>query len=33
MNDFAKFAALSPTTYADAGLGREQFMDMGIREM
>lgn len=33
MNDFAKFAALSPTSYADAGLGREQFMDMGIREM
>lgn len=33
MSDFAKFAALSPTTYADAGLGREQFMDMGIREM
>jgi regulator of RNase E activity RraA len=33
MNDFAKFAALSPTAYADAGLGREQFMDMGIREL
>ncbi|NEP56056.1 MAG: RraA family protein [Symploca sp. SIO2G7] len=33
MNDFAKFATLSPTVYADAGLGREQFMDLGIREM
>ncbi|NER25739.1 MAG: RraA family protein [Symploca sp. SIO1C2] len=33
MNDFAKFAALSPTFYADAGLKREQFMDMSIREM
>ncbi|MEM9908974.1 MAG: RraA family protein [Cyanobacteria bacterium P01_D01_bin.44] len=33
MNDYSKFAALSPTSYADAGLGREQFMDMGIREM
>lgn len=33
MNDYSKFAALSPTAYADAGLGREQFMDMGIREM
>lgn len=33
MDNFAKFAALSPTTYADARLGREQFMDMGIREM
>ena len=33
MNDFAKFAALSPTFYADAGLGRDRFMDMGIREM
>ncbi len=33
MNDFSKFAALSPTAYADAGLRREQFMDMGIREM
>jgi len=33
MNDYRKFAALSPTAYADAGLGREQFMDMGIREM
>lgn len=33
MNDYAKFAALSPTAYADAGLGREQFMDMGIRAM
>ncbi|MEM6252455.1 MAG: RraA family protein [Cyanobacteria bacterium P01_D01_bin.156] len=29
-SDFHEF---SPTTYADAGLGREQFMDMGIREM
>jgi regulator of RNase E activity RraA len=33
MNDYAKFAALSPTAYADAGLGREQFMDMDLREM
>ena len=33
MNDVAKFAALSPTAYADAGLGREQFMDLGIREL
>jgi regulator of RNase E activity RraA len=33
MNDYTKFAALSPTAYADAGLGREQFLDMGIREM
>lgn len=33
MNDYSKFAAISPTSYADAGLGREQFMDMGIREM
>ncbi|MEM9002926.1 MAG: RraA family protein [Cyanobacteria bacterium P01_F01_bin.86] len=30
--DYSKFGALSPTAYADA-LGREQFMDMGIREM
>lgn len=33
MNDYSKFAAISPTSYADAGLGREQFMAMGIREM
>lgn len=33
MNNDSKFAAISPTSYADAGLGREQFMDMGIREM
>lgn len=33
MNQFAKFSALSPTSYADAGLGRDRFMDMGIREM
>jgi 4-hydroxy-4-methyl-2-oxoglutarate aldolase len=33
MNESSKYAALSPTAYADAGLGREQFMDMGIREM
>ncbi|MEM6835718.1 MAG: RraA family protein [Cyanobacteria bacterium P01_C01_bin.120] len=33
MNDYSQFAALSPTSYADAGLGRAQFMDMGIREM
>ena len=32
MNDYLKFGELSPTAYADA-LGREQFMDMGIREM
>ena len=29
----SKFCEFSPTIYADAGLGREQFMDMGIREM
>ncbi|MEM1369283.1 MAG: RraA family protein [Cyanobacteria bacterium P01_H01_bin.15] len=33
MNDFAKFSQFSPTTYADTGLGREQFLDFGIREM
>ena len=33
MNDYSKFATLSPTFYADAGLGRESFMDLGIREM
>ncbi len=33
MNDYSQFAAISPTSYADAGLGREQFMDMGMREM
>lgn len=33
MNAYSKFVELSPTTYADALLGREQFMDMGIREM
>ncbi|MEO1589749.1 MAG: RraA family protein [Cyanobacteria bacterium J06632_22] len=32
MSDYTDFSALSPTTYADA-LGREQFMDSGIREM
>ncbi|MGB3308940.1 MAG: RraA family protein [Nodosilinea sp.] len=32
MNDTAKFAALSPTSYADA-LGRSQVMDFGIREL
>lgn len=32
MYDYAKFADVSPTAYADA-LGREQFMDMGIREL
>lgn len=32
MPDYAKFGALSPTAYADA-LGREQFMDIGIREL
>ena len=30
--DYSKFGAISPTAYADA-MGREQFMDMGIREM
>ncbi len=30
--DFAKYRAVSPTAYAD-GLGREQFMDMGLREL
>ncbi|MGF1523458.1 MAG: RraA family protein [Leptolyngbyaceae cyanobacterium] len=29
---YSKFSAISPTAYADA-MGREQFMDMGIREM
>lgn len=33
MNDYSKFATLSPTSYADAGLGREQFLDWGIRQM
>ena len=33
MESYSKFVELSPTTYADALLGREQFMDMGIREM
>ncbi len=33
MNNNSKFAAISPTSYADAGLGRQQFMDFGIREM
>lgn len=32
MNTSSKFSDLSPTAYADA-LGREQFMDLGIREM
>ncbi|MEO0826838.1 MAG: RraA family protein [Cyanobacteria bacterium J06635_15] len=32
MNDYLQFGEISPTAYADA-LGREQFMDMGIREM
>lgn len=32
MNDSSKFVTLSPTAYADA-LGRENMMDMGIREM
>lgn len=32
MTDYAKFRAISPTAYAD-GLGREQFMDLGIREL
>jgi regulator of RNase E activity RraA len=31
MNAYSKFAAVSPTAYADAQLGREQFMDIGIR--
>ncbi|MEL6762136.1 MAG: RraA family protein [Cyanobacteria bacterium J06607_6] len=33
MNDYSKFAALSPTAYADAQLGRSQFMDLGIHEL
>ncbi|MEO0837090.1 MAG: RraA family protein [Cyanobacteria bacterium J06642_3] len=33
MNSTSRFAQLSPTFYADAGLKREQFMDMGIKEM
>ncbi|MEO0350247.1 MAG: RraA family protein [Cyanobacteria bacterium P01_A01_bin.15] len=33
MDEYVKFGELSPTVYADALLGREQFMDMGIREM
>lgn len=33
MNEYSKFAAISPTSYADVGLEREQFMDMGLREM
>ena len=33
MDQYVKFSKLSPTVYADALLGREQFMDMGIREM
>lgn len=33
MNDYSRFAELSPTDYADAKLGRQQFMDMEIREM
>lgn len=33
MNHPSKFSQFSPTVYADALLGREQFMDMGIREM
>ncbi|MGI8935989.1 MAG: RraA family protein [Phormidesmis sp.] len=32
MSDYAKYRALSPTAYAD-GLGREQFMDIGLREI
>ncbi len=32
MTDYAKFRAISPTAYAD-GLGREQFMDIGIRPL
>jgi 4-hydroxy-4-methyl-2-oxoglutarate aldolase len=33
MSDYSKFAAIPPTSYADAGLGREQFMAMGIRAL
>ena len=33
MDHNSKFSQLSPTAYADASLGREQFMDMGIQEM
>ncbi|MGC1306437.1 MAG: RraA family protein [Phormidesmis sp.] len=32
MQDYSKYKAISPTAYAD-GLGREQFMDMDIREL
>jgi regulator of RNase E activity RraA len=31
MYDYSKFAAISPIAYADAQLGREQFMDTGLR--
>ncbi|MEO0867155.1 MAG: RraA family protein, partial [Cyanobacteria bacterium J06642_11] len=33
MHPPSKFSQFSPTTYADAGLIREQFMDLSIREM
>lgn len=33
MAPYSKFVELSPPDYADALLGREQFMDMGIRQM
>lgn len=32
MPDYTEFRTLSPTAYADA-LGREQFMDIGIKEI
>ena len=33
MQTSCQFNQFSPTIYADAGLGREQFMDMGVREI
>lgn len=33
MQNPCQFNQFSPTTYADAGLGREQFMDLGVREL
>lgn len=32
MPDYSRYRVLSPTAYAD-GLGREQFMDIGLREI
>jgi 4-hydroxy-4-methyl-2-oxoglutarate aldolase len=31
MYDYSKFAAITPAAYADAKLGADQFMDMGLR--